>query len=176
MTDQAGRPVGPAGLWLGEDGRLLSYDSVRMTFWRASQRCEAMLGRPFKVSCHTLRHTFAVHMLSVLVREHLRIADLSALGERRRALGEDRFREIALNPLRLLKELLGHRSVETTFGYLTYLADADRLRAAATVALDAELRDAADLARRAESFDWDGAEDGDAEDGGGVEAVGERRK
>lgn len=159
VTGDDGEHLEPAILWLGEDGRPISYDNVRMAFARASARCEALLGRPFKVTPHTLRHTFAVHMLSLLVREHLRIADLSTLRERRDALGPDGFLDYALNPLRVLKALLGHSSVETTFGYLTHMVDVRRFEAAATLAFDAELVDAPALARAAETLRWDGSDD-----------------
>lgn len=156
VTDDHGEPVEPAILWLGEDGRPMSYDNVRMTFTRASERCETLLKRPFKVTPHTLRHTFAVHMLSFLIREHLQIDDFATLRDHQTRLGADGFRGYALNPLRVLKSLLGHKSVETTFGYLTHMVDVRRFEASATLAFDAELVDAGTLARAAQSFGWDG--------------------
>ncbi|MCW6512798.1 tyrosine-type recombinase/integrase [Hyphomicrobiales bacterium BP6-180914] len=159
LVDDAGEPVGPAILWLGENGRPISYDNVRMIFSRASERCEALLQRPFKVSVHTLRHTFAVHMLSLLVREHLKIVDLTTLRARQDELGRDGFCDFALTPMRVLKSLLGHSSVETTLGYLTHMLDVRHFDAAATLAFDAELTDAPALARAAGSLRWDGSDD-----------------
>ncbi len=60
--------VEPAQLFLGQRGEPLTTAALRRAFDRASQRCEDVLGRPFKVTPHVLRHTFAVHFLARSVR------------------------------------------------------------------------------------------------------------
>lgn len=149
VADDLGRPIEPAALFLNEEGRPVTDEAVRATFARASQRCAALLGEDFDVSPHTLRHTFAVHMLSVLLREHMRVRDLATLRQRRDEVGIDRFRELAINPLRILMTLLGHKSVETTYGYLTHIVDVGDLAGSAALAFDAELVDAPRLAHDA---------------------------
>ncbi len=150
VVDDLGRPTEPAVLFLNEDGLPMTDEAVRATFNRASERCTTLLGEEIDVTPHTLRHTFAVHMLSVLLREHMRVRDLATLRATRDRVGIDVFRELAINPLRILMSLLGHKTVETTYGYLTHIVDIGDVAGAAALAFDAELVDAPRLALDAE--------------------------
>jgi site-specific recombinase XerD len=112
----------PLALWLTESGTPVSDRAWQAVFERGSARCRA-LGRPVEVSPHTLRHTFAVHMLSLLIREQI--------GSLERPGGPDAatapYRRLLGDPLQRLQRLLGHRSVVTTYVYLDSLAEAQWL-------------------------------------------------
>ena len=138
----------PMALWCGEDGLPLSSDAVRMAFRRACERCNAdgkarrRFGRPMRVSPHTLRHTFAVALLSQRIRE----AGLSIRRGRSDAAAEDeeRMRRVLTDPVDGVRRQLGHLSVETTYRYLTYLEQAKETALAAIQGWDDLLsRDAA---------------------------------
>jgi integrase len=66
-----GGPAGPLWLWLGEDGMPLRRSTWQTAFGRANERC-ARLGVSVAATPHTLRHTFAVHMLGLLLRRSAR--------------------------------------------------------------------------------------------------------
>jgi site-specific recombinase XerD len=112
----------PLALWLTEAGAPVSDRAWQAVFERGSARCRA-LGHPVEVSPHTLRHTFAVHMLSLLIREQI--------GSMERPGGADAatapYRRLLGDPLQRLQRLLGHRSVVTTYVYLDSLAEAQWL-------------------------------------------------
>ncbi|HWC12736.1 MAG TPA: site-specific integrase [Acidimicrobiales bacterium] len=112
----------PLALWLTEAGTPVSDRAWEAVFHRGSARCRA-LGHPVEVSPHTLRHTFAVHMLSLLIREQI--------GSLERPGGADAatapYRRLLGDPLQRLQRLLGHRSVVTTYVYLDSLAEAQWL-------------------------------------------------
>lgn len=118
-VDAEGRP--PA-LWLTESGKPVSARAWEAIFERASARCRAV-GRPVEVCPHTLRHTFAVHMLSLLIREQ--IGSLDQPGATDPAMAA--YRRLLGDPLQRLQRLLGHRSVATTYIYLDSLAEAQWL-------------------------------------------------
>lgn len=110
----------PAQLFLNNDGTPMPADNLRPVFARACERCERY-GVKLHISPHTLRHTFAVHMLSLLMRDL--IMQLGDLSNASRRTSREAFQHVALNPLLQLRKLLGHASVETTYKYLTYVVE-----------------------------------------------------
>ena len=123
----------PAALFLTYEGLPLTPDAVRAAFSRACARCER-LGVPMRASPHTLRHTYAVHMLSALVKASFRrVEEGRALG----VPGDDHLlSELTADPVNTLRRLLGHRSVTTTYKYLTYIEQTQRFVAEAFDELD----------------------------------------
>jgi integrase len=119
--------VGPLCLWLGENGLPLRSSTWQSIFQRANERCAAF-GLDFDVHPHTLRHTFAVHMLGLLLRQTVR-----ALGMRedRRFTHAEVKRLLIGNPLRKLQLLLGHRHEATVYTYLDVLDEAQEIVLAA---------------------------------------------
>jgi site-specific recombinase XerD len=115
MCDSDSVPIEPAALWLSEIGLPVAPNSWEAVFARASRRCQDA-GLAFDVSPHQLRHSFAVHMLALLIRQQFGCAakseDLSGAAYRR-LLGD---------PLQQVQRLLGHASLATTYIYLDHLA------------------------------------------------------
>jgi integrase len=93
-------------LWLAEGGLPMDYESWDAVFTAASERCER-LGEPIRVSPHACRHSFALKMLVALQRGMDRRFGLAA-DER------DHLRKVYGNAFALVKDLLGHRSEQTT--------------------------------------------------------------
>lgn len=60
----------PLALWLDEAGRPMTPAAWAVAFRRASARCRSF-GLDLLVTPHALRHTFPVHMLSMLIREQI---------------------------------------------------------------------------------------------------------
>jgi site-specific recombinase XerD len=123
----AGGAGEPLWLWLGENGLPLSSSTWQAVFCRANERC-ARFGLDVRAHPHTLRHTFAVHMLGLLLRQTVRAL--------RREPGETLMsqqvkRQLVGDPLRKLQLLLGHRHRETTFVYLDVLDEAQEIVLAA---------------------------------------------
>jgi integrase len=135
QVNQAGEAAGPLWLWLGEDGSPLQPSTWQSAFQRANQRC-AKFGIPLEVHPHTLRHTYAVHMLGLLLRQTIR-----ALGQREdRRLPERELRRLLIgNPMRKLQLLLGHRRESTVYLYLDVLDDAQEIVHAALAEWDAQV-------------------------------------
>lgn len=110
-----GTSVEPAALWLSEVGLPVAPNTWEVIFTRASRRCQAA-GHAHDVHPHQLRHSFAVHMLALLIRQSFGDAhkdqDLSGAAYRR-LLGD---------PLQQVQRLLGHSSIATTYIYLDHLA------------------------------------------------------
>ncbi|MFE2430970.1 tyrosine-type recombinase/integrase [Streptomyces sp. NPDC059373] len=127
QVDSHGRASGPLWLWLGENGLPLRASTWQSVFRRANERCSA-LGLDFDVHPHTLRHSFAVHMLGLLLRQTVR-----ALGMRedRRFTHAEVKRLLIGNPLRRLQLLLGHRHEATVYTYLDVLDEAQEIVLAA---------------------------------------------
>ncbi|MBT2491823.1 tyrosine-type recombinase/integrase [Streptomyces sp. ISL-96] len=127
QVDGQGSAVGPLWLWLGENGLPLRSGTWQSVFRRANERC-AGFGLDFDVHPHTLRHSFAVHMLGLLLRQTVR-----ALGMRedRRFTHAEVKRLLIGNPLRKLQLLLGHRHEATVYTYLDVLDDAQEIVLAA---------------------------------------------
>lgn len=109
-----------ASLWLTERGQPVSSGTWEVAFRRASQRCQAF-GLDITVTPHMLRHTFAVNMLSMLIREQVgRIFNpTDAHGAA--------YRQMLGDPLRHLQHLLGHANITSTYLYLDSLAEAQEL-------------------------------------------------
>lgn len=122
--------IGAAGqaqhavLWLTEGGRPVPSATWEAAFRRACARCRG-LGIDVEVTPHTLRHTFAVNMLSMLIREQ--IGTVFDPQDRHGAA----YRRILGDPLQKLQHLLGHASITSTYIYLDSLAEAQELVEAA---------------------------------------------
>lgn len=122
-----GEASGPLALWLGTDGQPLAPATWQSVFRRANARC-ARLGLDVSVSPHALRHSFAVHMLGLLLRQ-----TVAALGQGtgRHFTSAQVKRLLVGNPLRRLQLLLGHASEATVYAYLDVLDEAQEIVAAA---------------------------------------------
>jgi site-specific recombinase XerD len=119
----AGEPAGPLALWVGDDGTPLTFSTWQSVFHRANQRC-ARFDLDIRISPHTLRHSFAVHMLGLLLRQTVR-----ALGAEadRRLTGAQVKRLLIGNPMRKLQLLLGHSQESTVYTYLDVLDEAQEI-------------------------------------------------
>lgn len=135
LDDGAG--LRPLSLWVGDRGG----HPISPAYWTgvfdlASQRCQRA-GIDVRVTPHMLRHTFAVHTLTHLVREVI------ALG--RPASGSQAaYQRVIADPLRTLQGLLGHSDLATTHQYLRYTDDAQRLVDDAVSNWDEDIAAAAD--------------------------------
>ncbi len=114
LCDEYGSPREPAALWLTEVGQPVRPNSWEVIFTRACKRC-AENGFPLSISPHQLRHTFAVHMLALLIQQRLREAALPAGPV-------ESYRLILGDPLQQVQRLLGHASLTTTYIYLDHIA------------------------------------------------------
>lgn len=110
----------PAWLWLTSSGLALVPESWETIFERACERC-ARFGIDLDVHPHTLRHTYAVHLLAELVRHQLDEARDPA--DRYGAA----YRRMLGDPLRRLQGLLGHASIRSTYVYLDSVDAAQEL-------------------------------------------------
>jgi integrase len=119
-------------LWLTERGQPVSSGTWEVAFRRASQRCRAF-GLDITVTPHMLRHTFAVNMLSMLIREQV-----GAIFNPTDAHGAA-YRQMLGDPLRHLQHLLGHANITSTYIYLDSLAEAQEIVDAAVDHWTAEL-------------------------------------
>ncbi|SEG94285.1 Site-specific recombinase XerD [Thermomonospora echinospora] len=126
-VDAAGTVGEPLLLWLGEDGLPLGRSTWQAVFRRANDRC-ASVGLDLEVSPHTLRHTFAVHMLGLLLRQTVRALRME---DARTLSGQQVKRMLIGDPMRRLQLLLGHRSQETIYVYLDMLDEAQEIVLAA---------------------------------------------
>lgn len=132
----------PMSLWLNDVGRPMTAAAWEAVFRRASARC-CKLGIDLEVMPHALRHTFAVHMLSMLIREQIGVVladgppDEPGPGVYRRMIGD---------PLQKLQRLLGHASIISTYVYLDSLEESRALVEAAAERWDAALDGSADSA------------------------------
>jgi integrase len=133
----------------------LACSTWQSAFHRANQRC-ARFDLELTVSPHALRHSFAVHMLGMLLRQTVR-----ALGMQtdRRFTHAQVKRLLIGNPMRKLQLLLGHAHEATVYTYLDVLDEAQEIVASALDEWDIE----------AAAFDKVttdvAADDGDAEAG-----------
>ena len=124
----SGELTGPLALWLGDDGLPLHPAAWQAVFTRANERC-AGFGLEMRATPHMLRHSFAVHMLGLLLRQ-----TVAALGEARTAgtLTSAQVKRLLVgNPMRKLQLLLGHRNEATVYTYLDVLDEAQEIVALA---------------------------------------------
>lgn len=95
----------PAALWLSEIGLPVRFNSWEAIFLRASRRCSGA-GLDICLSPHQLRHTFAVHMLAMLIEQQIghTAHDVS---------GMEAYRQLLSDPLQQVQRLLGqlHRDL-----------------------------------------------------------------
>lgn len=112
----------PLALWLTEDGRPMPMASWEAVFVRASERCRRFGFGDMHVTPHMLRHSFAVHMLTLLLREQIGWV----VSERSRHVGSA-YRRVIGDPLLKLQRLMGHSRIESTYIYLDHLADSQEI-------------------------------------------------
>jgi site-specific recombinase XerD len=150
-----GEPAGPLWLWLGGDGLPLACSTWQSAFHRANERC-ASFDLDLTVTPHTLRHSFAVHMLGLLLRQTVRALGMQA--DRRFTHAEVK-RLLIGNPMRKLQLLLGHAHEATVYTYLDVLDEAQEIVASALDEWDAQAA-ALDItvAAAGEADDADGAQ------------------
>ena len=109
-----GIPEAPAALWLSEVGLPVRSNSWEAIFLRASRRCHDA-GFNIRISPHQLRHTFAVHMLAMLIEQQI--------GQTKPdTRGMEAYRQLLSDPLQQVQHLLGHASITTTYVYLHQIA------------------------------------------------------
>lgn len=120
-VDCAGTRLEPLALWLSERGTPVALNSWEYAFTRACQRTAAA-GLPVEASPHTCRHTFAVHMLTQLVR-----GQVAAMRSGQADLRMGAYQRVMGDPLRILQRLLGHAHISSTYVYLDSLAEAQEL-------------------------------------------------
>lgn len=93
----------------------MSMAAWEVIFRRASARCR-QFGIDLDVTPHMLRHSFAVHMLALLLREQIGwvLEDRSdrAMAAYRRLIGD---------PLLKLQRMMGHSRIDSTYIYLDHL-------------------------------------------------------
>ena len=129
-------------LWLSERGLGMSTSAWNAVFSAASARASKTSPIPLEVSPHVLRHTYAVHYLSFLLKGLIELrAECGRLDRR----GEVYDRIIG-DPLRQLQHRLGHAHIHTTYKYLTYVEDNQELVDQATAEWDRRI-DALQLAQ-----------------------------
>jgi site-specific recombinase XerD len=119
-------------LWLTEGGKPVPSATWEVAFRRASLRCQSF-GIDVVVTPHMLRHTFAINMLSMLIREQ--IGTVFNPADSHGAA----YRHILGDPLQKLQHLLGHASITSTYIYLDSLAEAQELVDAAADRWDTDL-------------------------------------
>lgn len=110
----AGMPYAPAALWLSEIGLPVRFNSWEAIFLRASRRCSGA-GLDIRLSPHQLRHTFAVHMLAMLIEQQISQT-------KHGVSGMEAYRQLLSDPLQQVQRLLGHASITTTYVYLEQIA------------------------------------------------------
>jgi site-specific recombinase XerD len=126
-----------ATLWIGETGQPMTSGAWQVIFHRASERCR-FLGLDIEVTPHMLRHTFAVHMLALLLREQIGTVLRDGPGADDQP-GAGVYRRLIGDPLQKLQRLMGHASIASTHIYLDSLEECRALVDAATERWAAEL-------------------------------------
>ncbi|WGR70332.1 MULTISPECIES: site-specific integrase [unclassified Bradyrhizobium] len=111
----------PLALWLTEGGLPMPMTSWQAVFRRASARCRGF-GINIEVTPHMLRHSFAVHMLTLLLREQI-----GWMLEERAGRMSPAYRRLIGDPLLKLQRLMGHSRIESTYIYLDHLDDSQAL-------------------------------------------------
>jgi site-specific recombinase XerD len=121
LVDDAGGPVEPLALWLTLDGRPLTKSALEEVFRSAGRRCGLAGVEVSWVHPHMLRHTFAVHMLGLLVKQVVGAVMAPAARLGGIEPGSVLYTRAIADPLRRLQLMLGHASVASTERYLTCL-------------------------------------------------------
>lgn len=111
----------PLSLWLKEGGTAMSMAAWQMIFRRASERCQKF-NIDIYVTPHMLRHSFAVHMLALLLQEQI-----GWVIEDRSDKNTAAYRQLIGDPLRTLQRMMGHSQIESTYMYLHHLDDSQAL-------------------------------------------------
>ncbi len=119
------RSMEPLALWLTEGGLPMSSAAWQAVFTKASARCRRF-GLDIDVTPHMLRHTFAVHMLTLLLREQI-----TWLLEEQSGGVSPAYRRLIGDPLLKLQRLMGHSRIESTNIYLEHLDECQELLDAA---------------------------------------------
>ncbi|MGE4302712.1 MAG: tyrosine-type recombinase/integrase [Novosphingobium sp.] len=115
----------PLALWLTETGPPMTMAAWEAVFMRASARCRK-LGLDIDITPHMLRHSFAVHMLGLLLREQVAWTVGGGAAHAGAA-----YRRLIGDPLLKLQRLMGHSRIESTYIYLDHLDDAQAIVEAA---------------------------------------------
>lgn len=121
LVDETGQPVEPLALWLTRDGRPMTKSGLEELFRSANRRCELAGAAVPKVHPHMLRHTFAVHMLGLLVKQVVTAVMAPAARLDGLEPGSVLYTRAIADPLRRLQLMLGHESITSTERYLTCL-------------------------------------------------------
>jgi Phage integrase family len=125
-----GKTGEPLWLWLGENGLPLERATWQAVFRRANERC-ARLGIDLEVHPHMLRHTFAVHILGLLLRQTVKAMRTEHEEHGTTLMSQQVKRMMLGDPLRKFQLLLGHRNRDTVFIYLDVLDEAQEIVLAA---------------------------------------------
>jgi len=115
-----GMPAEPAALWLADNGAPMRPAGWEAAFLRGDARCRTR-GLDLHVTPHMLRHTFAVHMLSLLIQ-----TQIGSVIDRDEHHGAA-YRRVIGDPLQKLQRLLGHSSITSTYIYLDSLEESRAL-------------------------------------------------
>ena len=127
---------GPPELWLSQSGLPMTDNAWEWLFRKAS----AATG--IKATPHTLRHTFAVYVLSRLISLTIgSLADAKKEAKRVVAAPHTIYDSLFGDPLRKVQKLLGHERYDTTFIYLDALGNDDLVTDEALAVFD-EVMDA----------------------------------
>jgi integrase len=134
LVTEDGEVAGPLALWLSADGLPVASSTWQSVFARANDRCERS-GIGISLSPHVLRHSFAVHMLGLLLRQT--VAALGGDPARTHTSAQVK-RLLVGNPMRRLQLLLGHAQEATVYTYLDVLDEAQEIVASALERWDRE--------------------------------------
>lgn len=113
----------PAALWLNQRGDPMAPEAWASVFRRTCERLRRQLGVGFYLTDHMLRHSFAVHWLSRLIKVQLdcETTAWSSVSIHPTSLV---YKKVVGDPLRQIQLWLGHASSLTTQKYLTYIDEA----------------------------------------------------
>jgi site-specific recombinase XerD len=113
--------LAPVSLWLTEGGLPMPMAAWEAVFRRASTRCQRF-GIDLHVTPHMLRHSFAVHMLTLLLR-----GQIASVLDNRSDSVSPAYRRLIGDPLLKLQRLMGHSRIESTYIYLDHLDESQGL-------------------------------------------------
>ncbi|MGS1018117.1 tyrosine-type recombinase/integrase [Allosphingosinicella humi] len=113
----------PAALWLNQRGNPMAPEAWASVFRRTCKRLKQRFGIQLHITDHMLRHSFAVHWLSRLIKIQLE-ADSEAWSLVSRNTTSQIYKKVVGDPLRQIQLWLGHASSLTTQKYLTYVDEA----------------------------------------------------